>query len=176
MDALLRRWSWWVEVGVIALCLGFVARDLSIDLEAVGRQLPWRARTAPQPPVVCSRAGEGPGAAGIILRTGEASYEIPRGTLEGTLGNPSLLSRAARIVPEIRAGKGAGLRLYGVRPEGPLAVIGMQNGDVITSINGLELTSPQKALEAYAQVRAASHLSVGLERNGRKVTLDYAIR
>jgi general secretion pathway protein C len=176
MDALLRRWSWLVEVGVVALCLVFVARGLSIALAGVGPQLPWVARTVAHPPVVCRAEGEGLSAAAVILRTGETSYEIPRGTLEATLGNANLLSRSARIVPEVRDGKGAGLRLYRVRPEGPLGVVGMQNGDVITSINGLELTSPEQALAAYAQLRAASHLSVGLERNGRKVTLDYAIR
>ena len=88
----------------------------------------------------------------------------------------SLLSRSARIVPEIRDGKAAGFRLYSVRPDGPFAKIGMQNGDVISSINGLEITSPEKALEVYAKLKSASHLSLGLERNGQRITKDYTIR
>jgi general secretion pathway protein C len=111
-----------------------------------------------------------------IKKTGEHSYDIQRSTLESVLGNMSLLSRSARIVPEIRDGKAAGFRLYSVRPDGPFALIGMQNGDVISSINGLEITSPEKALEVYAKLRSASHLSLGLERNGQKVTKDYSIR
>lgn len=111
-----------------------------------------------------------------IKKTGEHSYDIQRSTLESVLGNMSLLSRSARIVPEIRDGKAAGFRLYSVRPDGPFALIGMQNGDVISSINGLEITSPEKALEVYAKLRSASHLSLGLERNGAKVTKDYSIR
>jgi general secretion pathway protein C len=111
-----------------------------------------------------------------IKKTGEHSYDIQRSTLESVLGNMSLLSRSARIVPEIRDGKAAGFRLYSVRPEGPFALIGMQNGDVISSINGLEITSPEKALEVYAKLKSASHLSLGLERNGQKVTKDYSIR
>jgi len=111
-----------------------------------------------------------------IKKTGENTYEITRSTLETVLGNMSLLSRSARIVPEIRDGKAAGFRLYSVRPDGPVALIGMQNGDVISSINGLEITSPEKALEVYAKLKSASHLSLGLERNGQKVTKDYSIR
>jgi general secretion pathway protein C len=111
-----------------------------------------------------------------IKKTGEHTYEIQRGTLEAVLGNMSLLSRSARIVPEIRDGKAAGFRLYSVRPDGPFAKIGMQNGDVISAINGLEITSPEKALEVYAKLKSASHLSVGLERNGQRITKDYGIR
>jgi len=111
-----------------------------------------------------------------IKKITENTYEIQRSTLESVLGNMSLLSRSARIVPEIRDGKAAGFRLYSVRPDGPFALIGMQNGDVISSINGLEITSPEKALEVYAKLKSASHLSLGLERNGAKVTKEYSIR
>lgn len=111
-----------------------------------------------------------------IRKLSEHRYEIQRSTLESVLGNMNVLSRSARIVPEIRDGKAAGFRLYSVRPDGPFAKIGMQHGDVISSINGLEITSPEKALEVYAKLKSASHLSVGLERNGQKVTKDYNIR
>jgi general secretion pathway protein C len=111
-----------------------------------------------------------------IKKTGEHTYDIQRATLESVLGNMSLLSRSARIVPEIRDGKAAGFRLYSVRPDGPFAKIGMQNGDVLSAINGLEITSPEKALEVYAKLKSASHLSLGLERNGARITKDYSIR
>lgn len=111
-----------------------------------------------------------------IKKTGEHSYEVQRGTVDSLLGNMSVLSRSARIVPEIRDGRAAGFRLFSVRPDGPFAKIGLQNGDVISAINGLEMTSPDKALEVYTKLKSASHLSVGLERNGQKITKEYNIR
>jgi len=111
-----------------------------------------------------------------IKKLGEHNYELQRGTLESVLGNMNLLSRSARIVPEMKDGKAAGFRLFAVRPDGPFAMIGMQNGDIISSINGLEITSPEKALEVYAKLKSASHLSLGMERNGQKVTKEYNIR
>ena len=88
----------------------------------------------------------------------------------------SALARGARIVPETKDGKSAGFRLFSVKPDGPFAKIGLQNGDVISAINGLEMTSPDKALRSTRSSRRANHLSVGLERNGQKITKDYNIR
>jgi general secretion pathway protein C len=111
-----------------------------------------------------------------VKKTGEHTYEVQRGTVDSLLGNMSVLSRSARIVPEIRDGRAAGFRLFSVRPDGPFAKIGLQNGDVISAINGLEMTSPDKALEVYTKLKSASHLSVGLERSGQKITKEYNIR
>jgi general secretion pathway protein C len=111
-----------------------------------------------------------------IKKVNENKYELQRSTLESVLGNMALLSRSARIVPEMKDGKAAGFRLFAVRPDGPFAMIGMQNGDILSSINGLEITSPEKALEVYAKLKSASHLSLGMERNGQKLTKEYNIR
>jgi general secretion pathway protein C len=111
-----------------------------------------------------------------VKKTGEHTYEVQRGTVDSLLGNMSVLARSARIVPEVRDGRSAGFRLFSVRPDGPFAKIGLQNGDVISAINGLDMTSPDKALEVYTKLKSASHLSVGLERSGQKITKEYNIR
>jgi len=111
-----------------------------------------------------------------IKKTSENNYEVQRGTVDSLLNNMSALSRAARIVPELKDGRAAGFRLFSVRPDGPFAMIGLQNGDVISSINGLEMNSPDQALMVYTKLKSASHLSVGLERNGQKITKEYNIR
>lgn len=111
-----------------------------------------------------------------VKKINENTYEVQRATVDSLLSNMSVLSRAARIVPEIKDGKAAGFRLFSVRPDGPFAKIGFQNGDVISAINGLDMSSPDKALEVYTKLRSASHLSVGMERNGQKVTKEYSIR
>jgi general secretion pathway protein C len=151
---------------------------LDADPNAAGATTPAPTAAAP-PPTPPASGGNDAFSQELdrgIKKTGENTYEIQRSTLESVLGNMSLLARSARIVPEMRDGKAAGFRLYSVRPEGPFAKIGMQNGDVISAINGLEITSPEKALEVYAKLKSASHLSLGLERNGQRITKDYSIR
>jgi general secretion pathway protein C len=139
---------------------------------------PAAAAAAPAPVAAAAPSGD-PLMAELdkgIKKTGEHSYEVQRGTVDSLLGNMSMLSRSARIVPEIRDGRAAGFRLFSVRPDGPFAKIGLQNGDVISAINGLEMTSPDKALEVYTKLKSAGHLSVGIERNGQKITKEYSIR
>ncbi len=111
-----------------------------------------------------------------IKKTGPNSYEVQHATLDSLLGNMAVLSKAARIVPEMKDGKSAGFRLLSIKSDGPFGKIGLQNGDIISAINGLEMTSPDKALEVYTKLKTANHLSVGLDRNGQKVTMDYNIR
>jgi general secretion pathway protein C len=138
-----------------------------------------RPQPAPGTPAAASTAPSDPFAAELdkgIRKTGANSYEVQHSTLDALLGNMGALSRAARIVPEMRDGKSIGFRLFSIKPDGPFGKIGLQNGDVISAINGLEMNSPDKALEVYTKLKTANHLSVGLERNGQKITEDYNIR
>ncbi|MEO5766723.1 MAG: type II secretion system protein GspC [Polyangia bacterium] len=139
---------------------------------------PQAEATAAAPPAAAAPSTD-PFAAEMdkgIKKLSEHTYEVQRGTVDSLLGNMAVLSRAARIVPEVRDGKAAGFRLFSVKPEGPFGKIGLQNGDVIYAINGLEMTSPDKALEIYTKLKTANHLAVALERNGQKITKDYNIR
>ncbi len=110
-----------------------------------------------------------------ISRTGPKRYAIRRELVHGLLSNPTLL-RQARLVPSIRDGRPDGLRLFAIRPGSVFSLIGFENGDTIRTINGFELTHPDKALEAYTRLRNASQLSVGLLRRGQPLTLEYTIR
>jgi len=138
-----------------------------------------------QTPRVAARAqaaaDAGPGAAAPSFRDGirqlgDGRYEIQRRTLEAWTGNLPQVAGDVRAVPVILDGKPAGLRLDGIRPDGPLAAIGLRSGDVIRAINGLDLDSPERAIDAYVKLRAASHISIAADRAGRRIQLDYDVR
>jgi general secretion pathway protein C len=92
------------------------------------------------------------------------------------LENQAELMRQARIVPEQENGKVVGIRLFGVRPDTLLGTLGMENGDRLEKINGFDMTSPESALEAYARLRTADHLTVSLNRRGQPTNVDYNIQ
>jgi general secretion pathway protein C len=52
----------------------------------------------------------------------------------------------------------------------------MQNGDRLEQINGFDMASPEKALEAYARLRTASNLTVQLTRRGKPLTINFNIK
>jgi general secretion pathway protein C len=92
------------------------------------------------------------------------------------LENQAELMRSARIVPEQKDGKTVGIRLFGIRSDTLLGTLGMQNGDRLEKINGYDMASPEKALEAYARLRTASKLTVTLSRRGNPMTIEYQIK
>jgi serine/threonine protein kinase len=110
------------------------------------------------------------------IRRVEEGYEIDRASLVVLLGNVPLLSRSARLVPEIRGGKAVGFRLYGIKPGGLFDRLGLQKGDLVLSANRIELTSPQTAWEVFNHLKDAPYISLAIERDGKMMTKHYWIR
>jgi general secretion pathway protein C len=111
-----------------------------------------------------------------IQKLSATEYNIDRGVVDKILENQAELMRQARIVPEQENGKVVGIRLFGVRPDTLLGVLGMENGDRLQAINGFDIASPEKALEAYARLRTADKLTVQVNRRGQNMNLDYNIK
>ena len=80
-----------------------------------------------------------------------------------------------RAVPELKGGQVVGLRLFGIRPGSLLGSLGLRNGDRLESINGFEIASAEKALQAYVQLRSASELHVLVNRVGQPLQIDLHI-
>lgn len=110
-----------------------------------------------------------------ITKVGANSYEITQDEINKALGNLSSLATQARIVPAFEGGEAVGFKLFSIRPGSLYSKIGIQNGDVISSINGYPINSPDKALELYQKLKDAKEINVDLKRRGKPVTLDYSI-
>lgn len=110
-----------------------------------------------------------------IRKVGENRYEVGQGEVDKALNNLAELSTQARIVPAFEGGKTVGFKLFSIRPGSLYSKIGLQNGDVITRINGYEMSSPEKGLEIYGKLKDAKQVTVDLKRRGKPQTLDYNI-
>jgi general secretion pathway protein C len=111
-----------------------------------------------------------------IQRVSANEYNIDRGVVDKILENQAELMRQARIVPEQENGKTVGIRMFGIRPDTLLGTLGMENGDRLQTINGFDMASPEKALEAYARLRTADKLTISLNRRGQNMNIDYNIK
>ncbi|MCA9584303.1 MAG: general secretion pathway protein GspC [Myxococcales bacterium] len=111
-----------------------------------------------------------------IVKVSATEFNIDRGVVDKILENQADLMRQARIVPEQENGKVVGIRMFGVRPDTLLGTLGMENGDRLQTINGFDMASPEKALEAYARLRQADKLTVQVNRRGQNINLDYNIK
>ena len=140
----------------------------------------FKPPNAPTPPPA-AKAAEAPSAQGDaeteggIRKQSETKYQVQRSLVDKLLSNQAELMRSARVVPHEENGRVVGVKLYGIRRSSLLGKLGIQNGDMLRTINGFDMTSPDSALEAYAKLRSASNLSVALVRRGSAVTMDYQI-
>jgi general secretion pathway protein C len=111
-----------------------------------------------------------------VKSTGENTYEIDRALVDKILANPAAVSKGARVVPATANGKATGFKLYAIRPTSVFAKLGLTNGDTLSSINGIEMTSIDQAMQAYQKLRDANQLEVEIQRRGKPMTLKYSIR
>ena len=111
-----------------------------------------------------------------VKKTGPYDYQIDRGMLDEQLQDLSKLGSQARVVPNYRNGKYEGFKLVGVRPGSLYRSIGVRSGDVIKSVNGKAIDSPNKALELFEQLKASSSIQLEIERRGQPKQLNYAIQ
>jgi hypothetical protein len=104
-------------------------------------------------------------------------WEIAPGVFEVTPPTNSLatscgsVSRCGRILPAYRNGRPIGLRFIAPPPN-----LGIESGDVVLRVNGLEFHGPEDALVAYSELRAASRFEVDLERDGQLLKRTYVLR
>lgn len=120
----------------------------------------------PVPPEIASK----------IQKISDTEFSIDRAVVDNILERQAELMKSARIVPEQKDGKVLGIRLFGIRPDTLLGTLGLQNGDRLESINGFNMGSPEKALEAYARLRTASNLNIKVNRRGAPLSIDYRIK
>jgi general secretion pathway protein C len=129
--------------------------------------MPVRGRAA-APPSVASVAG--------VRQVSERAYEIERGLIERLLANPGALTREGRVQPRLAGGEVVGLGVSSMRRGSMFEAIGLQNGDVLRTVNGHPLRTPDEMLAAYTSVQQRGGAVVEVARGTGTVTLDYRIR
>lgn len=111
---------------------------------------------------------------GPDARTVEAVENVRRMVQQ----DPGLLDQVMRTVPSYdnSAGKLRGFRAYPGRNRAIFNKLGLQPGDLVTSINGQPLDDPQHAQEVFNTIQTSNTVSVTLERGGQKqeITLNIA--
>jgi hypothetical protein len=122
------------------------------------------------------RRGAHPGPVDLGIQCSPPGHcRLPRAGLERVLAEPALLSATARIVPSIKDGQPVGFKLYSIRSGSIFAQLGLQNGDTVRRVNGMDVSSPEKALEIYGRLREATRLTIELERRGEPVKIEIEI-
>lgn len=111
-----------------------------------------------------------------IKKTADGKFLIDRRELESTVANINEVFTQARAVPFFQDGKTVGFRVFAIKPGSVFEKIGLQNGDVINRVNGVELTDPTKAISLFTELQNEGHIAVDLQRNKQAKNFSYEIR
>jgi hypothetical protein len=110
-----------------------------------------------------------------IKRKDDSHYTITRRGADAIIASVSSIARTLRVVPESKGGKPLGFRLAGLKQRSVVTRFGFQNGDLVQALNGNDLTTPDKALEAYGKFRTAGAIQVSFVRMGKPLTVEVKI-
>ena len=131
----------------------------------------------PTPKAAAANKGPSPeGDDDRIRKVSDTEAVVERSLVNELLSDPTKFVRSVRVRPHREGGKVVGYKLRRFRADSPLAKLGAQKGDVIRSVNGVDLTSVDKALGAYQSMRSANDLTFSILRQGKPMDLKVSIR
>lgn len=88
--------------------------------------------------------------------------------------NPTAIAEMLRAQPVFSGGTQKGYRVYPGRDREQFTRLGLQPGDLITSVNGAPLDDPSRSAEILNTLNSSTAVTVTVERGGstRQLTLD----
>ena len=108
-----------------------------------------------------------------IKKTGHFSYLIDRSKIKKRDLNSIFTQMHA--VPDIIGGRITGFKVLTLVPTGIFAYMGFQPGDIIKSINGTPLSSPQEAVNLLSGLMNENSVFINMTRGAQNITLNYKI-
>jgi general secretion pathway protein C len=103
-------------------------------------------------------------------------FILDRRQFQSVVSDFGPLLTQARVIPYFQEGKIIGYKIFAIKEGSIYEKIGLREGDILFSINGLRVDSPEKALQLFQQLRSENRFQIEIERNGQRMTLNYVLR
>lgn len=116
-------------------------------------------------------APSGPG----VEKVAPTQYNVSRSEVDKALADFNKILTEARAVPNFENGAPAGYKLFQIVPGSIYDKLGLQNGDVITGLNGSPINDPGKAFEMLNELKSANHLELQVKKDGKSLNYIYDI-
>jgi len=98
------------------------------------------------------------------------------GGIPDAMKNMDQLLGNARVVPYYRGGQPYGFRVSDVAEGAKVYELGVRTGDIIKSINGVPIRTPQDALNAYQELQNNTNVQLEIERQGSTTTVNVPVK
>jgi general secretion pathway protein C len=98
------------------------------------------------------------------------------GDMSSAMQNMEQFLGNARVVPYFKGGEPYGFRVTNVDNSSPLFGLGVRSGDVIKSVNGIPIKTPEDAMKLYQNMQNISSANVELERHGTTTSVNVPLK
>jgi len=147
-----------------------------VILDRNGNEEILELASAHPPPTAGAAVKSGAASGERIRKTADNKFVIDRREVERTVEHLNEVFTQARAVPYFQDGKTVGFRVFAIKPGSVFEKLGLQNGDVIQRVNGVELTDPTKAISLFTELQNEGHIALDLQRNKQNKSYSYEIR
>jgi type II secretion system protein C len=106
---------------------------------------------------------------GLPTAGGPPGMSPPMKNFDEFLGN-------ARVVPYFKGGEPYGFRVSNLGSDAPVYGLGVRTGDIIRSVNGVPIRTPEDAFKAYQQFQNEANVQLDIERNGQSTTVMVPLK
>ena len=103
-------------------------------------------------------------------------FNVNRSEVDNALKDLNKVLTEARAVPNFENGVANGYKLFQIVPGSIYDKLGLQNGDVITGLNGTAINDPGKAFEMLSELKTSNHLELQVKKDGKVNNNIYDIR
>ena len=102
------------------------------------------------------------------------SFKIKESLREEMLGNISSVLTQARAIPITNGDGTLSFKITEITPGSIYSQLNIQEDDIITGINGKDVTSINEVTGLLGKIRDITSLSITIERDGEEKTQDYS--
>lgn len=120
-----------------------------------------------------AKPGKETGATKQTASESRSSITVRKTEIDEALKDVSKILTQARIQPYFSDGKSDGFIISRIKKGSIFQKMGMQNGDVIQSVNDQPIKSPDEMMELYTGLKSGSAISLNITRRGEKQDLEY---
>jgi len=111
-----------------------------------------------------------------LKKEGPGKFEVSRAEVQQTMENPAQFFSQMRAMPHFVNGKTDGFSISQVAPGSVFEQLGLQNGDLLTSIDGQPVTNPMQAMGLIQAMKTASAIDLTVNRGGTPTSVHLDLR
>ena len=99
---------------------------------------------------------------------------LSRGEVNEKLRDLKTIMTQAAIRPYFEDGEQEGFIVSNIKPDSIYQKLGIQNGDIVTEVNGNQMQSADDLLQMINIMQSGGNIALGLKRNGKAETINYS--